>query len=94
MLKRDWIEALEREHPDVALIDIGLPVMSGYEVARKTRDNPVLDDIILVALTGYGEPHITRAREAGAETVLPKPLDWITLCALLEPRARGHGLAA
>jgi two-component system, chemotaxis family, CheB/CheR fusion protein len=70
------IATIEREHPDVALIDIGLPVMSGYQVARQIRENPVLDDVMLVALTGYGrDADVKAARDAGFDAHLTKPAD-------------------
>jgi two-component system CheB/CheR fusion protein len=70
------VDTIEREHPDVALIDIGLPVMNGYEVARRLRSNPVLDDVMLVALTGYGTDHdVAEARAAGFDDHLIKPTD-------------------
>jgi CheY-like chemotaxis protein len=73
---RSAIETITREHPDVALIDIGLPVMSGYQVARQIRENPVLDDVMLVALTGYGrETDVKAARDAGFDAHLTKPAD-------------------
>jgi PAS domain S-box-containing protein len=83
------VEAVEREHPDVALIDIGLPLMNGYDVARKIRENPVLDDVVLVALTGYGrEADIVAAREAGFNTHLTKPADPALIDDILSSRAR------
>jgi CheY-like chemotaxis protein len=70
------LEAIEREHPDVALIDIGLPVMSGYEVARRLRQVPSVDDVLLVALTGYGTAEDVRlAYSAGFDAHLTKPAD-------------------
>ena len=73
---RSAVEAIEREHPDVALIDIGLPVMSGYDVARKIRENTVYDDVVLVALTGYGmEADVKAAKAAGFDAHLTKPAD-------------------
>ena len=70
------LAAIEEEHPDVALIDIGLPVMSGYEVARRVRDNPRLDDVVLVALTGYGrDSDIATAKAAGFDAHVTKPAD-------------------
>jgi len=70
------LTAIEREHPDVALIDIGLPLFSGYDVARKIRENRVLDDVVLVALTGYGMAEdVTAARSAGFDYHLTKPAD-------------------
>jgi PAS domain S-box-containing protein len=70
------VETLEREHPDVALIDIGLPIMSGYDVARLVRKNRNLDDVLLVALTGYGrDSDIEAARAAGFDAHVTKPAD-------------------
>jgi CheY-like chemotaxis protein len=70
------VELIEREHPDVALIDIGLPGMSGYDVARAIRGREHLDDVILVALTGYGAPtDIAASREAGFDDHVIKPAD-------------------
>jgi len=43
------VETIQREHPDVALVDIGLPGMTGYDVARKIRENRALADVFLVA---------------------------------------------
>jgi signal transduction histidine kinase/ActR/RegA family two-component response regulator len=62
--------------PDVAVLDIGLPVMDGYELARQLRGNPHLSKIRLVALTGYGQPDdVRRAREAGFDEHFVKPID-------------------
>ena len=52
--------------PDVALIDLGLPLMDGYQLARWLREQPQCRDIILIAQTGWGrEEDRKRAREAG-----------------------------
>jgi signal transduction histidine kinase/ActR/RegA family two-component response regulator len=70
------LAAIEQDHPDVALIDIGLPVMSGYEVARRVRANPRLHDVILVALTGYGrDSDVATAKAAGFDEHVTKPAD-------------------
>ena len=62
--------------PDVALLDIGLPVMDGYEVARRLREQPGCAKIRLIALTGYGqESDHDRSRRAGFEDHLVKPVD-------------------
>ena len=62
--------------PDVALLDIGLPVMDGYEVARRLRDQPGCAKMRLIALTGYGqESDHDRSRRAGFEDHLVKPVD-------------------
>ena len=63
--------------PNVALLDIGLPIMDGYEVARRMRGQPTLGTVLLVAMTGYGqESDRQRSREAGFDHHLVKPADF------------------
>jgi CheY-like chemotaxis protein len=52
---RNALACVEAFRPDVCLLDIGLPEMNGYELARKLRALPGLDGTRLVALTGYGQ---------------------------------------
>ncbi|HEV3261020.1 MAG TPA: ATP-binding protein [Gemmataceae bacterium] len=62
--------------PDVALVDIGLPGLDGYEVARRVRAAPGGTDILLIAVTGYGQPEDRRRTlEAGFDRHLVKPID-------------------
>ena len=62
--------------PDIALIDIGLPGIDGYEVARRVRASPGARQMKLVAFTGYGqEEDLQRARLAGFDACLVKPLE-------------------
>jgi PAS domain S-box-containing protein len=78
------LEAAERLQPDVAFIDIGLPVMDGYEVARRLRASERCRAIKLVALTGYGQPDDRdAARRAGFDHHLVKPADWSSVGAIL-----------
>ncbi|HEX4927898.1 MAG TPA: response regulator, partial [Burkholderiales bacterium] len=71
----DGLEHITRERPDVAIIDIGLPGMSGYELAQRIRAMPDASAMRLIALTGYGQPADgERAREAGFDEHLLKPL--------------------
>jgi two-component system, chemotaxis family, CheB/CheR fusion protein len=62
--------------PEVALIDVGLPELDGYEVARQVRRTPGSTTIRLIALTGYGQSYDrARAQEAGFDLHLTKPVD-------------------
>jgi signal transduction histidine kinase/DNA-binding response OmpR family regulator len=68
------LQAARDFHPDVVLLDIGLPLMDGYQVARTLRDEGD-DETLLVALTGYGhEEDRRRSREAGFDLHLTKPV--------------------
>jgi len=70
------IETLETFAATVAVLDIGLPGMDGYELARRIRSNPRASRVRLVALTGYGrDTDQSRAREAGFDMHLVKPVD-------------------
>jgi CheY-like chemotaxis protein len=71
---RAAVAAAREHHPDVVLCDIGLPGMSGYEVARAVRADPALRGAFLVALTGYATPDDQRrATEAGFDGHVAKP---------------------
>jgi PAS domain S-box-containing protein len=79
------IEVAAREEPDVALLDIGLPVMDGYELARRLREMPALGDMKLVALTGYGQDSDrARSAEVGFDAHLVKPVSLDTLQEVIE----------
>ncbi len=70
--------------PDVIFLDLGLPGMSGYDVARRLRATPGVGAIRLVALTGYGtEADRQNTRDAGFDLHLAKPVDPLTLDAIL-----------
>ena len=63
-------------HPDVAFLDIGLPGMTGYELARRLRAMPATADILLVAVTGWGQDEDRRqSKDAGLDHHLTKPVD-------------------
>ena len=67
---------IERVHPDLALVDLGLPVMSGFELARHVRKNSDHSATRLVALSGYGQDSdIQAALDAGFDEHVTKPPD-------------------
>jgi PAS domain S-box-containing protein len=79
----------ERFRPQVALLDIGMPKKNGYEVARAIRDAPWGRDILLVAVTGWGQTEDKRrAKEAGFDRHFTKPLDLDALSAFLAQALR------
>jgi CheY-like chemotaxis protein len=70
------LAAAQKELPEIAILDIGLPQMDGYEVARRLRDLPGGDQVVLIALTGYGQAEDKqRAQEAGFDHHLVKPIE-------------------
>ncbi|HET8552353.1 MAG TPA: ATP-binding protein [Gammaproteobacteria bacterium] len=82
------VEAATEFRPEVALIDIGLPVMDGYEVARRLHEIPSLRDTRLIAVTGYGqESDRQRTKEAGFDRHVVKPIDPSGIGALVRQTA-------
>jgi len=83
----DGLEAIEAAlsfQPEIVLLDIGLPRMDGYEVARRLRTEPGLAGATLIAMTGYGrEEDVRQALESGFDRHLVKPLDFAELETLL-----------
>jgi CheY-like chemotaxis protein len=83
----DGLEALDAAatyRPDVVLLDLGLPRLSGYEAARKIRDEPWGRSMILIALTGWGQDEDRKkSKEAGFDSHLVKPVDVAVLTKLL-----------
>ncbi len=78
------VEAAERFRPEVVLLDISLPGLNGYDAARRIREQPWGRDMLLVALTGWGqEEDRRRSREAGFDHHMVKPVDPAALTALL-----------
>jgi CheY-like chemotaxis protein len=86
-LAEDGEQAVEKAlhgQPEVAFVDIGLPKLSGYEVAQAIRGHPEGASIVLIALSGYGQPEDKRkAMEAGFDDHLTKPVKAATLEHLL-----------
>jgi len=81
---REGVAKFDAFRPDVVLVDIGLPGMDGYEVARTLRSRESGAAVRLIALTGYGQPDDQRkARGAGFDHHLTKPVDYDRLGQLL-----------
>jgi CheY-like chemotaxis protein len=83
----DGVEAITlaaKLRPDVMLIDIGMPGMSGHQVCQHIRRQPGGEDIFLIAVTGWGQPSDRELTEAaGFDSHLVKPVDGSALAALI-----------
>ena len=86
------LEVLHGFAPDIAILDVGLPEMDGFELARRIRQDPEHSGTILIAVTGYGRAsdHAT-SREVGFDGHLVKPVDTNHLLNLLSSLQNGHG---
>ena len=68
------MEAVVRDHPDLILLDIMLPVVDGFEVCQRVRENPDWKDIRIVLLTALGsEANVTKGLDLGADAYVTKP---------------------
>ncbi len=87
------VDMAEAFRPALALLDIGMPRLNGYDAARSIREKPFGRDMVLVALTGWGQPEDKqRSRSAGFDHHLVKPVDPSALERLLAVPARGSML--
>lgn len=85
----EGVEMIELQPPQIAIVDIGLPVLDGYQVAERIRSQPKYEDVFLIALTGYGQSaDRRRAEEAGFDAHLVKPVDLVKLNELMAERQR------
>lgn len=79
---REAVDLLGQHQFDVVLSDLGLPDIPGDVLIRQVRAGST-GRARVVVITGYGEPYLTRARQAGADAVFVKPLDWTGILAYL-----------
>ena len=77
------IEVARVHRPEIVLLDIGLPVMDGYEVAKRLRTEEGCREALIIAVSGYGQPEdLSRSKEAGFDHHLIKPVDYDALMIL------------
>ena len=92
---RAAVETVAVFAPDVVFLDIGMPGLSGYDVARMLRASPSAGRLMLVAVTGWGQPDDRRrSAEAGFNHHLVKPPEMAAICRIcdelaLRPRSAG-----
>jgi CheY-like chemotaxis protein len=82
---RSAVDAADRVRPDVILLDIGLPKLNGFDACREIRQRPWGKDVVIIALTGWGqEVDRRRSQEAGFDHHIVKPVEHAALVKLLE----------
>jgi PAS domain S-box-containing protein len=85
------LETLQAQRPEMVFLDLGMPHMDGYEVARRIRQSPELQSVTLAALTGWGQQEDRRrTAEAGFDYHLVKPLEPQLLATLLDDHSCGQ----
>jgi DNA-binding response OmpR family regulator len=76
------MEAVARHHPDLILLDIMLPVVDGFEVCQRVRENPDWKDIRIILVTALGsEANVTKGLDLGADAYVTKPFANVELVA-------------
>jgi CheY-like chemotaxis protein len=78
------IDAAARFQPEVILMDVGMPRLNGYDATRRIRETGLGKDVVIFALTGWGQAEdVKKAKEAGCTDHLVKPVDFVVLDQLL-----------
>lgn len=91
---QETLQAVTAWRPDVALLDIGMPILDGYEVARRIRSEPWGAQLFLVAVSGWGQSEDRqRATDAGFDLHFRKPIGLSTLEGILEKAQRPNAEA-
>jgi CheY-like chemotaxis protein/two-component sensor histidine kinase len=89
---KESLARVAAKQPDVVILDIGLPDMSGYDLARQLRTTSAGRNMLLIAITGWaGEEHRAAAKAAGFDRHFTKPVEFEPLLELLSAYARGKG---
>ncbi len=89
------VREAESFHPDLAILDLGMPVVDGYEACRRIKEQPWGQDIVVVALTGWGqERDRVRSRAAGFRYHIVKPVEASVLRELIETATHERNEAA
>jgi DNA-binding response OmpR family regulator len=86
------MEAVTQHHPDLILLDIMLPVVDGFEVCQRVRENPDWNDIRIVLVTALGsEANVTKGLDLGADAYITKPFSNADLVAKVKELLECNG---
>ena len=81
---QEAVSTVQREHPDLVLMDLSMPVMDGLAATRVIRGFDGTTKLPIIAVTAYGESYYRQAMEAGCDELINKPLDFDTLAPVLQ----------
>lgn len=80
---REALDAMRQDHPDVVVLDLMMPVLSGWDVLRERADDPALRAIPVIIISANRDPEVATAVAQGICAFLPKPFDIGALSALV-----------
>jgi CheY-like chemotaxis protein len=80
---RDALDVMRRQHPDVVVLDLMMPIVSGWDVLRERQGDDELRRIPVIVVSANREPALIDAVDAGICAFLPKPFDIVALSALV-----------
>lgn len=81
---RDALELMRHEHPDVVVLDLMMPIVSGWQVLQERQHDPVLSRIPVIVVSANRDPELASAIDKGVCAFLPKPFDIGALAALVK----------
>lgn len=81
---REALDLMRSEHPDVVVLDLMMPILSGWDVLRERQEDPDLRDIPVILISANRDPEIATAVDKGVCAFLPKPFDIGALSALVK----------
>ena len=87
---RDALDLMRAEHPDVVLLDLMMPLVSGWDVLRERNEDPALMDIPVIVVSANRDPELVTAVDSGICAFLPKPFDIGVLSALVRSCVSGE----
>ncbi len=94
---KDALDVMRREHPNVVVLDLMMPILSGWDVLQARELEPELKQIPVIIISANREPEVLTAVDKGICAFLPKPFDIGALSALVRsclPRPRAEGTSA
>jgi CheY-like chemotaxis protein len=90
----DCLRLARTEHPDVVLMDLGLPDIDGWQVTKRLRADLATQDLLIIAVTAHAlNSEVQKALDAGCNAVVPKPYDLQTLANTIATACRRHAAA-